>query len=115
LDFKIVKFFCPVFRLHFSIAVAKALYEKGTNYKKAGIMAHELTSANQLQTNLFVSEQHTLRSAKLMQTMDGINQKMGKNTVHFAACGTQPNWKLKAEWKSPHYTTRWDELLTIKI
>jgi len=100
--------------ISYGVAAAKSLFQKGTNYKKAGIIAHDLKPACQLQTNLFVSENHTLRSAQLMQAMDAINKRMGKNTIHFAACGTNQNWKLKAEHKSPKYTTNWEELLRIK-
>jgi hypothetical protein len=33
------------------------MFQVGTNYKKAGIMASEVTPENQLQTNLFVPEE----------------------------------------------------------
>jgi DNA polymerase V len=61
-----------------AIAAAKSLFQEGTNYKKAGILATDLKPDNQLQTNLFVSELKTLQSAQLMKSVDAINKKMGK-------------------------------------
>ena len=96
-----------------SLGVVRAIYQKGTNYKKAGILASDLSPQSLLQTNLFVPEAPTLKSAKLMQAMDTINRQMGRNTVYFAACGKSPNFKLKAERKSQRFTTRWNEMLVI--
>lgn len=96
-----------------SSAVVRAFYEKGTNYKKAGILASELSPQNVLQTNLFVPEAPALRSAELMKAMDEINRKMGRNAVYFAACGKDPNFKLKSEWRSKRYTTRWEDILVV--
>lgn len=96
-----------------AIAVTKAMFQEGTNYKKAGIMAAELSPENQLQTNLFVPEEKTLQSAQLMKSVDAINQKMGKNTVFFLACGTKQDWKLKSAQKSKRFTTSWEELMVV--
>lgn len=100
--------------IHWSVAMVKSLYEAGTNYKKAGILAGELRPADRLQTNLFVPENQSLRAAGLMKTLDQINQRLGRGTVYFAACGSTPDFKLKTEWRSPRYTTRWEELLSVK-
>lgn len=97
----------------FSIPLLKSLYEAGTNYKKAGIMATGLQPETTLQTHLFLDHEQVLRNKKLMQAMDQINRKTGRNTVFFASCGTQHTWSRKEQWRSPRYTTRWDELLKI--
>ena len=76
-------------------------------------MAAELTPENQLQTNLFVPEEKTLQSAQLMKSVDAINQKMGKNTVFFLACGTKQDWKLRSAQKSKKFTTSWEELMVV--
>ena len=96
-----------------SVAVTKQLFQEGVKYKKAGIMAGELTPEQQLQTSLFVSEEMHLKSAKLMKSIDSINKKMGRNTVFFASCGIEPTWKLKSAWRSKRFTTRWEELLRV--
>ena len=99
--------------IHWAGRIAHKLYRPGVRYKKAGILATALRPQNSLQTNLFVDEQPSLRSAQLMQTLDAINKKMGRNQVYFAACGNQPQWGPKAERKSKRYTTCWGELLRV--
>ena len=46
--------------------------------------------------------------------MDGINQKMGKESIKLASEGFKRPWKMKQENKSPSYTTNWDEILVTK-
>lgn len=99
--------------ISWSVAAVKSLYEKGTNYKKAGVLASQLSPQDILQTNLFVPEGPNRRAAALMQAIDDINRRMGSNKVYFAACGKNPGFRLEAKWRSARYTTRWDELLSV--
>ena len=48
-----------------------------------------------------------------MQTIYAINQRMGKN-VAIRYVRKQAPWQIKRELLSPHYTTRWDELLEVR-
>jgi DNA polymerase V len=58
---------------------------------------------------------------RLMQTIDTINQKMGRATIKLASEGVQKHkgtqikqtWRMKQEMMSPRYTTNWDELLEV--
>jgi DNA polymerase V len=97
-----------------AIAAGRSLYEPGTNYKKGGIMAGELVPSAQLQGNLFVD--HTLinRNDKLMAAVDKINRLQGQGTAYFASCGHSTKIPLRQEYKSPCYTTRWDDLLRVR-
>lgn len=90
------------------------LYEKGVNYKKAGVLASGLRPAGEVQGNLFVQENP--KNKILMKTIDQINAKMGRGTILPAACGNSKNdWSRKAQWCSPSYTTKWSDILKIKI
>ena len=42
---------------------------------------------------------------QLIQVMDAINQKMGKQSLHFAGAGFNPRWAMKRSNCSPAYTT----------
>ncbi|MCO1336735.1 DUF4113 domain-containing protein [Microbulbifer sp. OS29] len=42
--------------------------------------------------------------------MDQINQKFGRGTLFLGAEGIKKKWKMRQQYKSPAYTTRWDEL-----
>ncbi len=48
-----------------------------------------------------------------MNAVDQINRR-NKNAIHFASCGGYDhNWAMKSEHRSPCYTTRWNETLTV--
>jgi len=38
---------------------------------------------------------------------------MRDDMIKFAASGTDKNWKMRQEYHSPRYTTRWDELFEV--
>lgn len=96
----------------------QAIYKKGFLFMKAGVMLLDLRAKNSsTQFDLFSAEHSQIqmqRSDKLMQTLDTINQKMGKNTVQLGGLRKQTPWQIKRELLSPRYTTRWDELLRVK-
>jgi len=88
---------------------ATALFVPGVEYGKAGVVAVELVPESAVQASLF-AEGETERERVLMQTVDGINARMGRGTIGFAATGMQQPWRMRAGMRSPRYTTRWEEL-----
>lgn len=100
--------------IEWSRRVGAALYAEGTNYKKAGVMAGQLVPGNRIQQALFTDQPTAARHDKLMEVLDAINRKQGKESLHFAGCGTQgTSIPLRQEHRSPRYTTHWGELLRI--
>jgi DNA polymerase V len=45
-----------------------------------------------------------------MATLDALNARFGRGTVQLAASGVAPRWVMRADRKTPRYTTCWDEL-----
>ncbi|MFN7402511.1 MAG: DUF4113 domain-containing protein [Alphaproteobacteria bacterium] len=45
--------------------------------------------------------------------MDGLNRKYGSGTLHYAAQGITPKWRMRRDLKSPCYTTRLSELCRV--
>jgi DNA polymerase V len=91
------------------------IYRKGFEYKKAGVILMGFEKAlGGYQVPLFNRSAQPVNDIKLMQTMDGLNKKLGKNTLQFAACGTKKDWKMKAEKKTGRFTTSWSELLRVR-
>lgn len=88
------------------------LWREGFRYKKAGIELSELSNTAFVQADLWTAPD-SVKSKSLMQTIDGINREHGRGTIRFAMSGTQQRWGLKAERKSKHYTTAWNELLEV--
>ena len=99
---------------HYAIKGMKQIFEKGYHYKKAGIIASKIIPENAVQQDLF---NHTDRNkhAALMQALDEINSKFGRDKVRIATQGFDRKWKLRQEQLSPCYTTRLSDILTIRV
>ncbi|MCX6990805.1 MAG: DUF4113 domain-containing protein, partial [Chlamydiae bacterium] len=94
----------------------KQIFKTGYSYKKAGVTLLELSSKNCVQLDLFSPPLSTnAKHSEAMQVLDKIKGKLGKNAICFAAEGIDKSWKGKQQLTSSRFTTRWDELLTIKI
>ncbi|OCG20921.1 DNA polymerase V subunit UmuC [Gilliamella sp. wkB108] len=92
----------------------QTIYKKGCLFMKAGVMLLDLKAKNSnSQYDLFTSKS-SQKNDKLMQTIDSINQKMGKNTIQLGGIRQQAPWQIKRERLSQRYTTRWDELPLVK-
>jgi DNA polymerase V len=48
-----------------------------------------------------------------MKALDELNGRCGRDTIGFVAAGLARPWKLRREFVSQRYTTRWDELLGV--
>jgi len=92
----------------------RSIYKFGLQYKKTGIVLLDL-SPKQYQQQDFFSAQVAEENDLLMQTVDSINRKLGKNTVFYCAEGTTRPWQMRSDLRTPRYTTRWGELLEVKI
>jgi DNA polymerase V len=97
------------------------IYRPGYDYMKAGVSLGELATAQARQQDMFDTSSTPDKSMRLMQTIDNINQKMGRATIKLASEGVQKHkqaeikqpWRMKQEMMSPRYTTHWDELLKV--
>jgi DNA polymerase V len=92
----------------------ETIYRPGYNYNKTGCTAMELVPAEKVQYNIFDTENRA-RNSQLMQVVDKVNRSFGKNALRFALQGFGTGWKLRQLKLSPCYTTRIQEVLTIKI
>lgn len=95
-----------------ALIAANRLWKEGYRYKKAGITLLELSSADSVQGDLWTSPD-TPRSKALMRAMDRINETHGRDAIRLAGSGIERKWKLRSEQRSQHYTTDWDELLSV--
>ena len=95
-----------------AVKLVDQLYEEGKWYKKAGVMLSGLVPDETIQGNLFLEKQNSKRL--LMGMLDNINFAMRNDVLKFAASGTDRDWKMRMEMRSPRYTSRWDELFSVK-
>ena len=90
----------------------KAIYRSGYRYKKSGVLLMGVQPKDAVQATLFDDVAAQTRSSNMMNVMEAINHKMGKDTLTLAASGIRSNWAMRRERKSPAYTTDWNELPT---
>jgi DNA polymerase V len=93
--------------------MAERIYQPGRSYKKAGVILSGLVPDTSIQANLFEPPAKSI-GRFLMEMMDNINFSMRDDMVKFASTGTKRNWKMRQEFHSPRYTTRWEELYNVK-
>jgi DNA polymerase V len=94
--------------------ILKKLFKEGIYYQKAGVMLMGLVPSGGQQTDLFGFSQSDAKSAKLMDTLDSINQKYSKGTIKLASEGIHKAWVMRRSFKSPNYTGDWRELAIVK-
>ncbi len=97
-----------------AITGLKMIYRNGYNYKKAGVMVTGITPEQSVQLSMFEHPKFA-KNKSVMQSVDRINKIMGRDKVRLTAMGFDRTWKLRQEKKSPCYTTRWSDLLTIQV
>jgi DNA polymerase V len=90
------------------------IYKKGYKFKKAGVIVSGIVPDGQVQGNLFDAVNRE-KNKKIMESLDKINGTFGKNTVKLAAQGTGKKWKLRQEKLSQSFTTRWTDLIVVKL
>lgn len=67
------------------------LFKEGYHYKQAGVILTQLQRSDGIQLDMFSPDQvqETARQKRLMQTIDSINRRFGKNQIHFAVQGSE--------------------------
>jgi len=96
-----------------AMKIVDRIYEEGKLYKKAGVMLSGLIQDTSVQGDFFIPHKEN-NNRMLMSMMDNINFSMRNDVLKFAASGTKRNWKMRQEFRSPRYTSRWDELCEVK-
>jgi DNA polymerase V len=96
-----------------AMKIVDRIYEEGKLYKKAGVMLSGIIQDTSVQGNFFIPRKEN-NNRMLMSMMDNINFSMRDDVLKFAASGTKRNWKMRQEFRSPRYTSRWDELCEVK-
>lgn len=97
-----------------AMSILESIYKKGIRYKKCGIYLSAIAPKTQVQENLFTYVD-SKKEDRLMNAIDSINRKRGRNSIQFASCGIYDhNWAMKSEHRSPCYTTRWADILSVQ-
>lgn len=98
-----------------ALRILKRIYRPGFAYHKAGVMLLDITPKGSQQFSLFASSGvASARSGKLMEALDGINQRYGRGTLRVAAEGVEKAWQMRRGNLSPGYTTDWNGIAKVR-
>ena len=92
----------------------RKIYKVGFKYKKAGVILSGIVPNNCVQQDLFDTINRNKKN-KIMISIDKINNKMGRDTIRYASQNFAKKYILKQQRLSKSYTTRWGQLLEIKV
>ena len=103
-----------------AVTAFEDIWRPGLKFKKAGVIMLGLTRAENIQNNLFSSSSAKIdaRKQRLMVAFDKINTQIGNNKIHLGAIGLNRRTKYSIyttqNYRSPRYTTCWEELPSVK-
>ncbi|KQM27925.1 MULTISPECIES: Y-family DNA polymerase [unclassified Sphingomonas] len=91
---------------------AERAWRDGYAYTKAGVLLDDLLPAEQRPRTLF--EGDTAPRSRLMAAIDEVNGRFGKFTAVTASQGFRRQWRLRSDMRSPAWTTRLEEVPTVR-
>ncbi len=93
-----------------AVRLGERLWRDGFRYSKCGVMITELMPEAIRQPALW-GELDREKRERAWKAMDKLNAALGRDTVRVLGAGPkESDWKLRAEYRSPRWTTRWNEL-----
>ena len=101
--------------ISYGVQLLHKIYREGYRYKKAGIIFSDLILEKNCPSHLFADEGEEEKNQALMEAVDEINQRFGRNTIRSGTFGFDHPWRMRRELLSKRFTTKWDELLKVKV
>lgn len=87
------------------------IFKEGYEYMKAGVILSDFVPESVSQQNMFTTLNPIKRT--MMRAMDKINRSLGKEAVRMATQGFTREYRLQANYLSPKYTTRIEDILKV--
>lgn len=88
-------------------AAFSCVYVSGVNFYRCGVGAITLENSQFQQHDLFIPSED---SSELMHCYDGINNRYGNDTLQLAAQGRVDKWRMRRDFLSPSYTSKWRDI-----
>lgn len=96
-----------------AVTISRMLFKPGIKYRKAGVIATGLVPEEELQLNFF-SGHDGGKKDRVSAVLDKLNLAYGRGTLRMATEGYEKTWRLKHEFLSKGYTTRWSDIIKVK-
>lgn len=89
------------------------LFRPGFKYSKAEVLLMDLRQPGEFTDDLFAQSQPVMAD-KVMSVLDEINGRWGKGVLRVASVPVAPGWAMRRDLMSQSYTTKVDQLWTVK-
>ena len=99
--------------IQYALKALNIVFKPGYRYMKCGVIVSGIVPENRVQQNIFDNVDRS-KLAKVSNLLDSLNKRYGSDTVKVGALGVQKQWNLKCEKLSQCFSTRFDEIITIK-
>jgi DNA polymerase V len=96
-----------------STEAVNRLFRPGFKYSKAEVLLMDLRQPGEFTDDLFAHSQPAVAD-KVMSVLDCINERWGRGTLRVASVPSAPGWAMRRDLMSQSYTTRLDQLWTVK-
>jgi DNA polymerase V len=93
----------------------KGIYREHLKYKKCGVILSHLSAEEADEPFLFEPPYQNSPRQKLMAAVDKHNRETNSGKLFWASEGLGKAWSMKQTLVSKRFTTRWDELLEVKL
>lgn len=92
--------------------LARRLWRPGYQFRRVGVMALDLVP-DQRHPGLWT---HPIRDDALAATLDAVTARFGRDAIGLGRAGIRQRtaWAMRQQRLSPAYTTRWDQLATVR-
>ncbi|HBC7361480.1 TPA: translesion error-prone DNA polymerase V subunit UmuC [Klebsiella oxytoca] len=97
-----------------AVKCLETIWREGHRYQKCGVMLSDFFSRGVAQLGLFDDYRPRANSEQLMEVLDFVNRRE-KGRLWFAGQGITRSWEMKRHRLSPAYTTRFSDLLRVKL
>ena len=84
-------------------------------FHRVGISLRDLTLVMPEQGTLFAPHYLSEREKRLMQAIDAICQKFGREAIRFLGSGMERPWASKQDRRSNRALTQWKEIPVVKV
>lgn len=98
---------------NFALQALERIFMEGFVYKKAGVIIMDFVPENQVQVTLF--ENSNPKHSHLMQAIDQLNNRFGRQKIRLSIQDQKRVWKMKQEKLSPRYTTNINDIIKIHV
>lgn len=92
----------------------ESIYDAEVPYKKAGVVLSGIVPCAVVSESLFADSTHQQKRKGLDVVVDAINRTHGRGTVLRGVAHAVDAWKDRRELLSKEYTTKWDDIVTVK-